>query len=102
MPVTNPVLQNSVEERRPFRLWPARIVPRELDHRILYEVERFVPVTYRDFGEAQRTALHARKELVELPFALQRHRLFRLLAAARYRKNACVGAHLPLLPARRD
>jgi hypothetical protein len=73
------------------------IFPGQLDHCILHEVERFITVTHGDLREAQRAAFHTRQELVELPFALQRGHLFRLLAAARYRKNADARAHPPVL-----
>ncbi len=94
MPVTNPVLQDAIEERRPFLLRVARVFPRQLDHRILHEIQRLVAIAHRDFCESQGPPFHARQELVELPFALQRSRLSRLLAAARYRKRPGTGVHL--------
>ena len=79
MPVAHSVLQDPVKKRRPL-LSGARVVARQLDHRVLHQVQRLVAVAHGDFGDTQGAPLHLGQELVELPFLLQRPRLLSVLA----------------------
>src|SRR5262245_45052683 len=63
--IANAVLQDAVEERSPFFGRTLAIAPRELQHRVLNDVERIVVVTDGDPGNAKRPLLYARQESLE-------------------------------------
>ncbi len=66
-----------------------------LFYRILHQVQRLVPVTHGDFGDAQGTSLDLGQKPVELLFLLQCSRPCRLLADPRYRICGGSDAHIP-------
>ena len=66
MPVANPVLQDPVEQRRPFGAVAIAVLAHQLDHRILHEVQRLIPVAHADFGDTQGTPFHFGQKPVEL------------------------------------
>ncbi len=98
MPVTDAVLQDSVKQRRPLFPGAIRVIARQLDHRILHDIERLFPVAHGDLRHTQRTPLHLGQKLVELSLLLQRPGPCRSLSRPRYRKSADAGGHPSVLP----
>ena len=74
--IADPVVEDPVEERRPLRRRPRCVATRELQHRILHDVERIIDVAYRDLCDFEGATLDARQELLELARLIQ-NRLLR-------------------------
>ena len=95
MPVANAILQYAVEQRRPFFTRPVGVLANQLDHRVLHDIQRFIPVTHGNLGDTQGAPLDIGQKPVELLFFLQCSRPCQWLAHPRYRKTAGTGVHFP-------
>lgn len=71
LPITNPVLQDLVEQGPPFLGGFVAIAARKTNHRVLNQVQRLVPISRRKLCDAQRATLHLSQEFLQALSALQ-------------------------------
>ncbi len=69
--VANPVLQNAVEQRPPFLARPLGIATRQLQHRVLYDIQRIVVVAHGDPGDAESALLDADEKAIQRAHLIQ-------------------------------
>ncbi len=83
IPVSNPILQNTVEKRGPLTLTPVCIPLSQSHHRFLDEIQGIVVVVRRDAGKAKSPALDVAQEPLQCTAVVQDARLPRTIGASR-------------------
>ena len=71
IPVRDSIIEDPVEQRRPFGLCFVRIAPDQFQHGILHQVQRFVRITRRVACDPESPALHILQKRLHSPSLVQ-------------------------------